>query len=66
MINTFRHRSPEANIESSKVCGIIKPGRSLEWVERRVKLNRPQAVNVHKLLRNLEVENIEGILYQEI
>jgi len=32
-----------ANNESSEVCGIIKPGR-------RVKLNRSQAVNVHKLL----------------
>jgi len=32
-----------ANNESSEVCGIIKPGRS-------VKLNRSQAVNVHKLL----------------
>jgi len=29
--------------KSSEVCGIIKPGR-------RVKLNRSQAVNVHKLL----------------
>jgi len=33
----------DANNESSEVCGIIKPGR-------RVKLNRLQAVNVHKLL----------------
>jgi len=32
-----------ANNESSEICGIIKPGR-------RVKLNRSQAVNVHKLL----------------
>jgi len=33
----------EANSESSEVCGIIKPGI-------RFKLNRSQAVNVHKLL----------------
>jgi len=35
--------APVANKESSEVCGIIMPGR-------RVKLNRSQAVNVHKLL----------------
>jgi len=34
---------PPANNESSEVCGIIKPSQ-------RVKLNRSQAVNVHKLL----------------
>jgi len=33
-----------ANNESSEVCGIIKHGR-------RVKLNRSQAVNVHKMLK---------------
>jgi len=32
-----------ANNESSELCGIIKSGR-------RVKLNRSQALNVHKLL----------------
>jgi len=36
-------RPPQANNESSEVCGIIKPGR-------RVKLNRSQAVYVHTLL----------------
>jgi len=49
----------DANKESSEVCGIIKPGR-------RVKLNRSQAVNVHKLLtirylrtgRDIHVQNI--------
>jgi len=35
-----------ANNESSEVCGMIKAGRR----GRRVKLNRSQAVNVHKLL----------------
>jgi len=34
---------PVANNESSEVWGTIKPGQ-------RVKLNRSQAVNVHKLL----------------
>jgi len=38
-----KNRQPQANNESSEVCGIIKPGQ-------RIKLNRSQAVNVHKLL----------------
>jgi len=38
-----KHNEPPANNESSEVCGIIKPGR-------RVKLNRSQAKNVHRLL----------------
>jgi len=37
---------PDANNESSEVCGIIKPGRR----GRRFELNRSQAVHVHKLL----------------
>jgi len=41
--NEYRTQMPSANNESSEVCGHIKPGQ-------RVKLNRSQAVNVHKLL----------------
>jgi len=40
---TATQLSPAANNESSEVCGIIKPGR-------RVRLNKSQAVNVHKPL----------------
>jgi len=36
-------QAPLANNKSSEVCDIIKPGR-------KYLLNRPQAVNVHKLL----------------
>jgi len=42
-----------ANNKSSEVCGIIKP-------DRRVKLNRSQAVNVHKLLTIRNLREGEG------
>jgi len=41
--NTRYYHHQDANNESSEVFAIIKPGR-------RVKLNRSQAENVHKLL----------------